>query len=95
MDVPKKSRERAGGNFSEKVKITFNHTCKILCDIWVKHLDSAAVFYCYSDLISINWGGSVSRVLFGIYNALLKCSNIPSCLTLYPKVVLSAQPGFL
>lgn len=44
MDVPKNSREQTDGNFSEKVKITFNHTCKILCDIWVKHLDSAEFF---------------------------------------------------
>lgn len=73
----RKSREPAGDNLSKKAIIIFNHTCKILCDIWVKHLDSAEFLYCYSNLISGNWGGSVSRVLVGIYGALLKCLKHP------------------
>lgn len=43
MDIPKEVKGMS--NFlSEKIIITFNHTCKILCDIGVNYLDSAELF---------------------------------------------------
>lgn len=44
MDAPKEVKGMSRRPYLWESLIISNHTCKILCDIWVKHLDSAEFF---------------------------------------------------